>query len=106
MGIDVPPATGRKNSSIEEMRNLFERAGLDQVAARTIEIEVSYPNFDEYWSAQTGLANPVVEPIRKMSGPDVTRLQAYLREHLPIDQSGCIAYPAWANAVKGNRKPD
>jgi ubiquinone/menaquinone biosynthesis C-methylase UbiE len=106
MGIDVPPATGRKNSSIEEMRNLFERAGLDQVAARTIEIEVSYPNFDEYWSAQTGLANPVVQPIRKMSEPDVTRLQAHLREHLPIDQSGRIAYPARANAVKGNRKPD
>src|SRR5262245_41979852 len=47
MGIDVPPATGRKNSSIGEMRSLFERAGLDQIAARTIEIEVSYPNFDD-----------------------------------------------------------
>src|SRR5215470_13043834 len=69
MGIDVPPATGRKNSSIGDMRSLFERAGLDQVAARTIEIEVSYPNFDDYWSAQTGLANAVVQPIHKMSEP-------------------------------------
>jgi SAM-dependent methyltransferase len=75
MGIDVPPATGRKNSSIEEMRGLFERAGLDQVATRRIEIEVSYPNFDEYWGAQTGLANPVVQPIRRMSELDVARLQ-------------------------------
>jgi ubiquinone/menaquinone biosynthesis C-methylase UbiE len=106
MGIDVPPATGRKNSSIEEMRSLFERAGLDQVAARTIEIEVSYPNFDDYWSAQTGLANPVVQPIRKMSDPDVARLQAYLRDRLPTDHSGRIAYPARANAVKGRREPD
>jgi ubiquinone/menaquinone biosynthesis C-methylase UbiE len=105
MGIDVPPATGRKNSSIEEMRGLFERAGLDQVATRTIEIEVSYPNFDDYWSAQTGLANTVVQPIRKMSEPDVARLQAYLREHLPTDHSGRIAYPARANAVK-SRVPD
>src|SRR5262245_25731189 len=87
MGIDVPPATGRKNSSIEEMRSLFEGAGLNQVATRTIEIEVSYPNFDDYWSAQTGLANPVVQPIRKMSEPDVARLQTYLRERLPADAS-------------------
>jgi ubiquinone/menaquinone biosynthesis C-methylase UbiE len=106
MGIDVPPATGRRNSSIEEMRSLFEGAGLNQVATRTIEIEVSYPNFDDYWSAQTGLANPVVQPIRKMSEPDVARLQTYLRERLPIDRGGRIAYPARANAVKGRREPD
>src|SRR5262249_50092928 len=106
MGIDVPPATGRKNSSIGEMRSLFERAGLDQIAARTIEIEVSYPNFDDYWSAQTGLANAVVQPIRKMSEADVSRLRAYLRERLPTDHSGRIAYPARANAVKGCREPN
>ena len=88
------------------MRSLFEGAGLDQVATRTIEIEVSYPNFDDYWSAQTGLANPVVQPIREMSVPDVARLQTYLRERLPIDRGGRIAYPARANAVKARREPD
>jgi hypothetical protein len=88
------------------MRSLFEGAGLNQVATRTIEIEVSYPNFDDYWSAQTGLANPVVQPIRKMSEPDVARLQTYLRKCLPIDRGGRIAYPARANAVKGRREPD
>jgi ubiquinone/menaquinone biosynthesis C-methylase UbiE len=101
MGIDVPLAPGAKNSRIEEMRGLLERAGLDQVAIRTIEIEVSYPNFEEYWSAQTGFANPIVQAIRKMSEPDVAALQANLRKHLPTDHSGRVAYPARANAVKG-----
>ena len=101
MGVDVPPAAGAKNSRIEEMRGLLERAGLDQVATRTIEIEVSYPNFEEYWSAQTGFANPIVQAIRKMSEPDVAALQANLREHLPAASTGRIAYPARANAVKG-----
>ena len=101
MGIDVPPSPGAKNSRLEEMRGLLERAGLDQVATRTIEVEVSYPNFKEYWSAQTGLANPIVQAIRKMSEPDAAALQANLREHLPTDRSGRIAYPARANAVKG-----
>jgi SAM-dependent methyltransferase len=101
MGIDVPPAPGARNSHIEEMRGLLERAGLDQVATRTIEIEVSYPNFKDYWSAQTALANPIVQAIRKMSEPDVAALQANLRERLPTDHSGRIAYSARANAVKG-----
>jgi hypothetical protein len=42
-----------------------------------------------------------VQAIRKMSEPDVAALQAHLREHLPTDRSGRIAYPARANAVKG-----
>ncbi len=105
MGVDVPPASGVKNSRLQEMRGLFEQAGLDQIATRTIEIEVSYPNFDDYWSAQTGLTNVVVQPIRKMPEPEVARLQAYLREHLPTDRSGRIAYPARANAVRA-RVPD
>ena len=101
MGVAAPAAGGLKNTGIEELQTLFERAGLDQIETRKIEIEVSYPNFDDYWSAQTGLANPVVQPIRKMSEPDVARLQAYLRDHLPTDHSGRIAYPAAANAVMG-----
>jgi SAM-dependent methyltransferase len=100
MGIDAPPAAGRNNSRLDEMRGLFEHAGLDQVATRTIEIEVSYPEFADYWSAQTGLANPVVQAIRRMSEPDVARLQASLQERL-TDPEGRIAYPARANAVRG-----
>jgi ubiquinone/menaquinone biosynthesis C-methylase UbiE len=101
MGIDVPPAAGAKNSRIEEMQSLLERAGLDHVATRTIEIEVSYANFEEYWSAQTGLANPIVQAIRKMSKQDISALQTNLREHLPTNSNGGIAYPARANPVKG-----
>ena len=101
LGIDSPAAGGLKNTRIEELQTLFERAGLNHIATRKIEIEVSYPSFEDYWSAQTGLANPVVQPIRKMSEGDVARLQEYLRDHLPTDHSGRIAYPAAANAVMG-----
>lgn len=105
MGVDAPPAGGLTNSRIEELRRLFESAGLDQVATRTIEIEVSYPDFDDYWSAQTGLTNPVVQHVRRMSEPEIARLKSHLREHLPTAADGRIAYPARANAVKG-RVPD
>jgi hypothetical protein len=101
MGVDAPAGSGLKNTRIEELRTLFEQAGFDQVETRTIEIEVSYQDFDDYWSAQTGFANLVVQPIRKMSEPDVARLQAYLRGHLSTDRSGRITYAARANAVRG-----
>lgn len=100
MNVEVPPSPARRNSRIAELRGFFETAGFDQVATRAIEIEVSYANFDEYWASQTGLANPAVQAIRKMSGPDVERLRANLRAQLPI-RNGRIAYPARANAVKG-----
>jgi len=101
MGVEAPAGSGLQNTRAEELQALFEQAGLDQVTTRKIEIEVSYQNFDDYWNSQTGFTNLVVQPIRKMSAPDVARLQTYLRDHLPTDRRGRIVYPARANAVKG-----
>jgi len=100
MNVAVQDLRGYANSPLDALKGFFETAGLDQISTRTIEIEVSYANFDDYWSSQTGLINTYVQPIRKMAPPDVERLKAYLREHLPT-KNGRIAYPAWANAIKG-----
>lgn len=100
MGIIVPPSPVRKNSRMEELRRFFEGAGFEQVETRAIEIEVSYPSFDDYWSSQTGLANPVVQVIRKMPAADVVQLKATLRAELS-GRDGRVTYPARANAVKG-----
>ena len=101
MGIPVLPMAGHVHSRLESLRTIFAGAGLDAVSARPIEIEISYANFDEYWTAQTGFANTVVQHMRKMTEAQVEELKAYLREHLPRDKSGRIVYKAWANAAKG-----
>jgi ubiquinone/menaquinone biosynthesis C-methylase UbiE len=101
MGIAVAPLPGHVNSRLDSLKRFFEAAALDHVATRTIEIEISYSNFEDYWSAQTGLANTVVRHIREMTKPNVEKLKAYSREHLPTDRTGRIAYKARANAVKG-----
>lgn len=101
MGFEVPPAPGHANATVESLNGFFVGAGLEQIQTRTIDIKVEYPSFDDYWSSQTALANTVVQHIRKMTAPQVERLQAYLREHLPTDRNGHIAYAATANAVKG-----
>ena len=92
---------GQVNSRREALQGFFETAGLIDIESRSIEIEVSYPNFDDYWSAQTALANPAVQALRKMSESEVERLKARLRSTLADEQTGRIAYPARANAIKG-----
>jgi ubiquinone/menaquinone biosynthesis C-methylase UbiE len=101
MGVPVPPTPGQENSSRERLDELFRGAALDRVATRAIEIDVSYPDFDTYWASQTALANNIVQYLQKMSTADVERVKAYLREHLPKDQAGRIAYKARASAAKG-----
>jgi lipoate-protein ligase A len=67
-----------------------------------IEVDVTYVTFDDYWSAQTALANYIVQHIRKMPAPDLERLKNGLRQSLPKDASRRIAYKARVNAVKGH----
>jgi ubiquinone/menaquinone biosynthesis C-methylase UbiE len=101
IGVPVPPTPGQENSSRERLDELFRGAALDLVATRAIEIDVSYPDFDTYWASQTALANNIVQYLQKMTTADVDRVKAYLREHLPKDQFGRIAYKARASAAKG-----
>lgn len=100
-GVPVLPGPGHDNSRRERLDELFRASSLDDVATRMIEIEVSYPDFDTYWSSQTALANTVVQHLRAMTGSDVERVKAHLREHLPTDRTGRIAYKARASAAKG-----
>jgi ubiquinone/menaquinone biosynthesis C-methylase UbiE len=100
-GVPVQSTPGHVHSRLESLKAIFTGAGLEAVSVRPIEIEVSYPNFDEYWIAQTGFANTVVQHMRKMSDAQIEELKAHLREHLPRDKNGWIVYKAWANAAKG-----
>jgi ubiquinone/menaquinone biosynthesis C-methylase UbiE len=100
-GVVVPPQPGHSNSYMSNMEGYFGNAVLADIATRVIEVELSYPNFDEYWSAQTGLANYIVQQIHKMPAADVDRLKDGLRQSLPKDAKGRIISKARANAVKG-----
>ena len=101
IGVEVSPTPGHENSSRERLDELFRAAALEQIATRAIEIDVIYPDFDTYWTTQTGLATNVVQYLQGMTKPEVERVKAYLREQLPTDQAGRIGYKARASAAKG-----
>jgi ubiquinone/menaquinone biosynthesis C-methylase UbiE len=100
-GVTVVHMQGHENSKPEALDRIFNAAALDDVATRMIEVDVSYPDFDSYWTSQTALANTTVQYLRTMTAKDVERVKAHLREHLPKDGSGRIAYKATASAAKG-----
>lgn len=101
MGIEPGSIMNPEITRLDALGEMFAAAGLDDVSTRAIEIEVSYSDFDDYWDSETALVNPTVQVIRDMSADDVDRLQASLKDRLPTDSDGRIAYKACANAVKG-----
>lgn len=101
MGFEVPLFSGHRHSRLESLQDFFAGAGLAEIAMRTIEVQVPYPDFDAFWSVQTGLGNSTTQLIKTMNAAQTEKLKNYLRAHLPTDSSGRIAYPAKANAVKG-----
>jgi ubiquinone/menaquinone biosynthesis C-methylase UbiE len=101
LGVAVPPTAGHANSTQQRLEEIFKAASLEQVTTRLIEIEVSYPDFDSYWTSQTALANSVVQHLRAMKDTDVERVKAWLREQVPTDSAGRIAYKAQASAARG-----
>lgn len=101
MGVELSRLPGDQDRPIGALRNLFNASGLGNVTGRSIEIQLAFRDFDEFWTAQTGIANRSVQAIRKMTETDVERLKASLRDRLPTDGDGCITYMARANAVKG-----
>ncbi len=101
LGVELSRLPGDQDRPIGALRNLFDASGLENVTSRSIEIQLTFKDFDEFWTAQTALANRSVQAIRNMSETDVERLKASLRDRLPTDGDGRIVYMARANAVKG-----
>ena len=103
MGI-ATPFFGAEFTEQGGMRKLWESAGLDAVVVRRIEIGLTFTNFDDFWSSNTGTDGTIPKAIKSMSGSDVEELRERLRGHLPTDAQGRISYVAHANAAKGQVK--
>jgi len=92
---------GVEVSRLENMRAIWEKAGLQSIATRVIRIAVVYSDFDDFWQSFNVPEGPSGMAMRKMSPSELERLRGRLREQLPIGPYGHIAYEAFANAVSG-----
>jgi SAM-dependent methyltransferase len=100
IGVAPPLAPGAAASSIEALKSLFEEAGLEEIATRSIDVTVAFPSFDDFWQSQTPPFSPSGQVISKLPEAQRPELAASVQAILPIRSDGSIAYSARANAIK------
>ena len=105
IGAQVPAAPGVEASRLEALSSLFSACGLSGIATRTIDISLTFPDFDEFWRTQTPAYSATGKAIANLSETDRERLKAVLRARFPARPDGSMACPARANAIKA-RVPD
>lgn len=98
VAVSVP---GLEVSQQDNMRALWEKAGLEAVDTCVIRIPVVYTDFNDFWQSYSVPDGPSGVAIRKMSSSQIDQLKATVREELPTNPDGHIAYEAFANAVRG-----
>ena len=98
IALSVP---GIEVSRRDNMRALWEKAGLQSIDTQVIRIPVVYSDFDDFWQSYSVPEGPSGQPLRKMSLTEIEQLKGRLREQLPTGPDGHIAYEAFANAVSG-----
>jgi ubiquinone/menaquinone biosynthesis C-methylase UbiE len=100
LGIAVA-VPGIEVSRRDNMRAVWEKAGLQSIDTQVIRIQVVYSDFDDFWQSYSVPAGPSGQPLRKMSPSEIEQLKRRLHEQLPTGPDGHIAYEAFANAVSG-----
>lgn len=100
MGIATPEPPSRDASRPEVMQGLWQDAGLVDIQSRTITVQRTFADFDDFWT--TVLGGPSTSSsLRDMQPDGIAELQARLRRRLPAAADGRITYSSMANAIKG-----
>ncbi len=87
----------------DNLRALFESAGLDEAAVIPIDTPTQFRDFDDYWLPFLGAQGSVSKYLRGLSDATRTKLRDQLLQQLPISPDGSIALVARAWAVKGKK---
>ncbi len=94
----MPPSPDA--SRLENLKALWNGAGLIRVETREITVHRSFVDFEDYWATVRG-GPSVGQGLAATTPEKIALLQARMRAHLPADATGRITYSARANAVKG-----
>ena len=100
IGVEVPQTPGTEVSSQSALASLSAQAGLEMIATRSIEVTMSYSNFDEFWRVQTSRFSPIMPLINSLPESNYARLVDLVQGRLQANTDGKIVYSARANAIK------
>lgn len=100
LNIHVPPPPGGSECTVGALQSLFARAELAEIETTALDINVNFPDFGAFWSAQTPSFSPTTRLIARLEEAQRMRLRDLLQSELPVHPGGSITYRARANAVK------
>jgi ubiquinone/menaquinone biosynthesis C-methylase UbiE len=87
-------------SPLPELQRLWSSAGLNNISTRTIEIERTFEDFDDWWSSARGAAS-LAAMFDAMNPADLEKLKAAVRRRMSIGANGEVRHRARANAIVG-----
>lgn len=100
IGIELADLPGTANSGLDALRSLFEHAAFEKLVTKSIDVTISFANFDDLWRAQTPNFGPRGNFVANLSGADRARLIDKVRASLPASPDGSVAYSVTAHAIK------
>lgn len=100
VGAKPPPVPGTEHSGLEPLTSLFARAKLIDIGSRTIDVTMSFADFNEFWRSQTPSYTTMGKMIAALSETDREKVIDWVRTRLPAGPDGRITYSARANAIK------
>ncbi|MBZ0288916.1 MAG: class I SAM-dependent methyltransferase, partial [Anaerolineae bacterium] len=87
----------------ENLRTLFESAGLNSVDVIPIDVPTRFADFDDYWLPFLAAQGSVSKYLRGIQDDTRSAIRDQLQRQLPIAADGTIALTARAWAVKGTK---
>ncbi len=100
IGAKAPLASGTDDSRLEALNSLFAMGGLQDISTRTIDVSMTFSDFNDFWRTQNVGYSPTGKVIAALSETDREKLIEAVRASLPADPDGSITYSARANAIK------
>ena len=94
----LPPTVAA--SRLDVLRNLWVTAGIEATELRTITVQRTFLNFEDFWTTTT-LAASLQPTLATMTFDATERLKAQVRLRLSTNAAGHVVYPACANAITG-----
>lgn len=100
LGIPVPTPPSPWASALPALRELWESAGLTAVATTALDVQRTFPGFDDYWT--TVLGSPSAGgTLARLAPAQLQTVQDRVRGRLRIDASGRVTCSGRAHAVRG-----
>ena len=99
MGLSPLQPPTAEASRVDVMRGLWDGAGLDAIETRDISVERTFVDFDDFWSASTGMG--LKQTLAQWVPADVETLKERVRVRIGAAATGPVVWRAWANAIKG-----